>query len=375
MPIPDAVRSVIHDPAFWSDYFREGIYYNSYLSLDDPSIDPSLSGLTNSIVLSITPRHRLCLLLGEYLDGLRLELLDTQENSKTTIAYETDDDLLWVLRWEEVDLFGRCLALQDPEWSHPGLLVLLLSRAAPATTDKEAALAFPLLESAWKSLGLFSPARINSLIDNRDSRVSNLMWRFEKPHGWMLGSRSIDSWSKFDFSCWNQFVNYAEAFSRASVSPERFLRGRTDVERLALAIAETADWQKAPALADTLEEADCRQVAVLAALRSGVPAQILWVLELLLGESQGRLIRRHLGSPPRPLRPAATHRLEVQFPRKVDPQLIREFKQTLLDQNLGSTYYVGGLSWPLPGTTASDAYASSLTGDANQGLDAIRRLL
>jgi hypothetical protein len=131
----------------------------------------------------------------------------------------------------------------------------------------------------------------------------------------------------FHHSAWNQFVKDAEELTRDAVNPERFLRTGPDMEKLALALVETADWDKAAALADALERAGYRQVTVLAALRSGVPVQVLWVLELLLGEPQGRLIRRHLGSPPRPLQ--ARHDLEVQFP-KVDPQLIREFKQTLV---------------------------------------------
>jgi hypothetical protein len=279
-----------------------------------------------------------------------------------------------VCSWEEVDLFGRCLALQDPEWPHPGLLVLFLSRAAPVTTDKDAALAFPLMESALSSLGLFSPGRVSALVEDCDQRVSDYFWHFEKPNGWMLGQR--DSWSQLGFSSWNQFVKDAEELTCASVNPEQFARARANVEKLALAIAETWHWDNALALADALEEADCRHVTVLAALRSRVPAQILWVLELLLGEPQGRLIRRHLGSPVRPVR-TSTHRLEVQFPDMKDlhRQVIREFQQTLFDQGLGSTGGCGGLSWPLPGTTAKEAYATTLIGDTNAGLDAIRRVL
>jgi hypothetical protein len=375
MPIPNALRSLIHDPAFWSDFFAEGIYDNKYPSLNDPSIDPRWSE-TNSIVFSITPRHRLRLLLHEYLGDFFLRLLDTQENSETTVARDESgvSDAPWCLRWEEVDLFGRCLALQDPEWPHPGLLVLFLSRAAPVTTDKDAALAFPLMESALSSLGLFSPGRVSALVEDCDQRVSDYFWHFEKPNGWMLGQR--DSWSQLGFSSWNQFVKDAEELTCASVNPEQFARARANVEKLALAIAETWHWDNALALADALEEADCRHVTVLAALRSRVPAQILWVLELLLGEPQGRLIRRHLGSPVRPVR-TSTHRLEVQFPDMKDlhRQVIREFQQTLFDQGLGSTGGCGGLSWPLPGTTAKEAYATTLIGDTNAGLDAIRRVL
>jgi hypothetical protein len=41
MPIPNALRSLIHDPAFWSDFFGEEIYFNDYSSLADPALAPA----------------------------------------------------------------------------------------------------------------------------------------------------------------------------------------------------------------------------------------------------------------------------------------------------------------------------------------------
>src|SRR5579864_7680129 len=109
MPIPNALRSLIHDPAFWSDYTQEEIYYNSYASLADPEFDAA-SGYASAIVFSITSRYRLRLLLSEHLDGFSLKLLDTQDNSETTVAHGANDGhpFPWGVRWEEVDLFGRC---------------------------------------------------------------------------------------------------------------------------------------------------------------------------------------------------------------------------------------------------------------------------
>jgi TPR repeat protein len=380
MAIPEALRSLVQDPAFWSDYLGEEIYFNDYSSLIDPSLEtPNDSSYVRSIVFPVTPRYHPRLLLGESLGGFSLKLLDTKENSRTTIAYDSLDGhpYCWGLRWEEVDLFGRCLALQDPEWYHPGLLVLFLNCAAPVTTDWDAALAHPLLESAWKSLGLFCATRTNLLLSHGDRRLSDMRWHFEVPHGWILESRhslrTIGEDRRFGFSgrALHRFVKEAEVLAHGTVNSEQFVCGRAQIEKLALALAEDADWDKAPALATALEDTGCRQVAVLAALRSGVPAQILWVLELLLGEPQGRLIRRHLGSSTRPLQ--ATHRLEVQFPR-VDRQLIREFQQTLFAQGWGSTYSSGGVCAPLPDNQAEEVYDTTLVGDIGGGLEAIRRL-
>jgi hypothetical protein len=91
MPIPNALRSLMHDPAFWSDYFGEQIYCNSYASLADPSIHPSLGALTIPIVFTITPRHRLRLLLSENLNAFNLKLFGTQDNSETIVAHGADD--------------------------------------------------------------------------------------------------------------------------------------------------------------------------------------------------------------------------------------------------------------------------------------------
>jgi TPR repeat protein len=382
MAVPDALRSLARDPGFWSDFFGEEIYYHTYPSLvsapeggPDESTSPPVR-----LRFPMTPRHRLGLDLSEHLDGFWLRLLDTRRGGKMVIAYNGLDGhpFPWGLRWEEVDLFGRCLALQAPEWSHPGLLVLLLSRAAPVTTDQDAALAFPLLESAWDALGVFGPARINLLLHYCDERLTNMCWRFDEAHGWELRygySFRQGGYNAFRFSSskWNRFVNSVREQTGATVNPERFVRGRAKVERLALALAETADWDRAPALADALEESGCRQVAVLNALRSGVPAQVLWVLELLLGEPHGRLIRRHLGAPTRPLQ--ATHHLEVQLPEEVGPDLVREFRQTLSEQGWGTTYFAGGICAPLPDNKAREAFDTTLVGDTDRGLEVIRRLL
>jgi TPR repeat protein len=378
MPIPEALRRLIHDPAFWSDYKIEEIYENSYASLADFPIDPNGSRPVIPLVFPLSPRRQLRLRLSPYLDSVALELLDTEENSCAKLAFDSWEGPGWCLRWEEVDLFGRCLALQDPDWWHPGPLVLFLERMAPVTTDQDVALAFPLREAAWQSLGLFSPARIRVLMLG-DQRTSDLLWRFEAPHGWRIGKRKkLDP--GFPFSRWNQFVKDVEERTSSLINPERLVRGRPTVERHALALAETARWDTAPALADALEEAGCRQAAVLAALRSGVPVRVLWVLELLLGEPHGRLIRRHLGSPARPPE-AVTQRLEVQLPdmQDIHRQVVLELQKALFEQGRGTTYFVGGISWPLcqaiPETHAQDAFTTELIGDAVQGLDAIRRVL
>src|SRR5262249_16169960 len=107
-----------------------------------------------------------------------------------------DDQAHWhphVLRWEELDLVGRCSALADPSLPHPGLVVVLLHRFTPTCLKDDVDVIFPLLESAYRSLGVFSLREIDDRIERYDCRQGVLTWR-RGAAGWSLHqSEAADS--------------------------------------------------------------------------------------------------------------------------------------------------------------------------------------
>jgi hypothetical protein len=370
MSLPVILRENASDPEFWSAYFNEEVCEKDYSAYADPSIQ---HGFSICFDLPILRKYGLSLLRDHFLGGFFLESVGT------TIAYNANDGhpFAYGLRWEEVDLFGRCLALRDAEWRHPGFLVLLLNLATPITSEDDAALAFPLLESAWRSLGLFSGRRLDILLGHYDHRGSGMAWRVQKPYGWVLENthsrRRADRSGSFPFTQWNSFVAAVRRCYRRAVRLDWLTHRDDRVRRIARRLAETADWGASGVLADALQEANCNHPAILAALRSGDSVQAAWVLELLLREPVGRLIRQHFASTVRAVQ--ATHRLEVQFPADVDQRMVTEFRRALLEQGVGRAYFSGGVCFPVPdGPIAEDAFETTIVGDLNAGLEVIRRV-
>jgi len=217
MPLPTPLRSLVHDPEFWSDFLGEELYQKDYPPLIDPTITHEFPV---RIDLPVTAEYELTLLKTSFLGGFFLELAEVQRRRATTVAYNGLDGHPFPhgLRWEEVDLFGRCLAQRDPDWSHPGVAVLFMSLAAPVTSQEDAGVAFPLLEKAWTSLGIFTERRLARLIRSRDYRQSGMNWQFQEPHGWVLRNahtlRQVNSgMPRFPFTEWNRFLAAGTAVS------------------------------------------------------------------------------------------------------------------------------------------------------------------
>ncbi|MFD0741263.1 hypothetical protein ACFQ1L_04365 [Phytohabitans flavus] len=141
MPVPDALRTLSHDPAFWADYFFRAT----------PEADPEPAELRATF--PVAGGYALVLDLdrayGTYALGLRTPV------SGEPIPMAWDDRSRWHphgLRWPELDLVGRVVALDDPSLPHPGLSVALLCRFAPITAEDDAAAVRDLLGAALRSL-------------------------------------------------------------------------------------------------------------------------------------------------------------------------------------------------------------------------------
>jgi len=300
MPIPDSIHQLASSAQFWANY----------LWLEDRSDDeyPTLERLR--VDLDVCPGYRVTLGLDEYLSYHALGFIHPGVTEPVELGF--DDMAHWhpnALRWEELDLIGRCLALSDPLLPHPGLPVLLLNRFTPVCLNTDADAMFPMLESAWRSLEAFPASRLDELVERYDRRHAEFIWK-EEPVGWTIGLANADTEDRtgwicytfrdgegdgFPFREWGEFLAAAEQHYLSAANPEWLTRNGGAAEKVARALAETGDADGAEVLADALLEAGCEHLTILEACRSREPARFGWVVELLLGAPRGSVIRRIFG--------------------------------------------------------------------------------
>ncbi|MDB5386544.1 MAG: hypothetical protein JWM11_2190 [Planctomycetaceae bacterium] len=225
MALLDAIRCLIHNAEFWSDFLGEEIYNNEYSTLTESTIS---HGFPVKITLPITAEYSI--ILAKQLRGFFLSLLIMESGRECTIAYNADDGHPFPhgLRWYEVDLFSRCLAARNSDWYHPGIAVIFMSVAAPVTSQEDAEIAFPLLTDAWESLGLFSGRRLERLVHHCDFRLSEMKWVLDDQLGWVLENayscRTVESGNhRFPFDEWQKCVAAAESFRLPIKKQQNFL--------------------------------------------------------------------------------------------------------------------------------------------------------
>jgi hypothetical protein len=91
-----------------------------------------------------------------------------------------------LFRWRELDLVCRCIAQADSSLRHPGIPLLFLYQFAPICDQEDAEAAFPLLRTAWASLGLFSETEAGVLLRCGDVQGCGFRWEFDEGFGWVL---------------------------------------------------------------------------------------------------------------------------------------------------------------------------------------------
>jgi hypothetical protein len=367
MAFPPALRRLAGTPEFWAGYLFEEDEWH-------PDKYPELAELR--VAFDVCPKYQLTLGLTKDLSYHSLGFVRPRRKKPVQIGW--DDQAHWhpnTLRWEELDLFGRCLALADPSLPHPGLPVLLLNRFTPVCLNTDADVAFPLIEGAWRSLGLFDGRRLDDLVERFDRRHAEFVWT-QEPCGWTLGQpegadertgwdcytlRTADN-PDFPFREWAAFVAAAEAFYAAGVNPDWLSANGRAAGGIARGIAETGDPAGGGPLADALQEAGCEHAGVLAACRSGDPAQVGWVVEWLLGMPAGSVLRRIFG--PTSRKRVAWYRFTVEWPEPVEGRgtptftgnaVAEDLNRSLGQMNLGNAAVTGG-----SGTMDPDGYPHSI---------------
>jgi hypothetical protein len=316
--------------------------------------------------------------LDQYLASFNLNLRHPGAAEPVQVAW--DDQAHWhphVLRWEELDLIGRCVALTDPTLPHPGLPVLLLNRFAPVCANDDADIMFPMLESAWRSLGIFSPQEIDKHVERFDCRQGRFTWQSDASLGWSLvqdeearESSGYDLYtlrdpgnSEFPFLAWNQMIGEMEQTCRETVHPEWLTRNNGTARALAEHMAETGELDTAQVLADALEEAGCGRATILDALRPPVEqARACWIVELLLGRSPGSVVKRCFGPTARKQR--TLYRLELDIPEYTATIRLPDTACAQITDELGRALSVDNL-----GGASASGCSSTYSEDGQQLLE------
>lgn len=283
MPVSDTVRRLVEDPAFWAGSVGSDV----------------------RVSFPVAGGYGLVLDLGAADWSLGLREPTTSEPVPLGWA-EAGGPFPAALRWWELDLCARVIALEDPTLPHPGLVVALLGRFAPATPDDDQTEIAAVREAAYRSLRREVPAPEPSVPEQTPLPLfaGSDWWpappamspfvldeaaiaALSRPD---LSDSSVRSGPRFPHDDFRELIRQAKA---------RLARDWEDcyVEALPLArqIVGSGDLGPVPRLLSALTEAGCDHPTVLDALSEPlVPLEACWMLETLAGAEPGTLLRRHL---------------------------------------------------------------------------------
>lgn len=338
MILPAALAPLLGKRDFWHRFFWD---------LEDDHEYPELEEC--EVALPLVDGGELVLGLDENLVYFSLGLRHPSLPEVVEIAW--DDQAHWhphVLRWEELDLIGRWVALRVPELPHPGLVVALLHRFTPLTRDDDPVWVQALLEGAYRSLGVFRGKALEERIGAYDFCDAGFTWRREPDSGWVLAqdeqapdARNVGLYTqrspghpKFPFPLWNRLMGELRQEYEATVDPGWLDAADSRVGNLAREIAEGGKFDRLPALAEALTAAGCQNTMILQALRPDAPrVHSCWVLELLLQEPPGTLIRKHCAR--KVPKKRVSHRFEISYPGfPVRPRLMPDHPRIAMTAEL-----------------------------------------
>ncbi|MET0416158.1 MAG: hypothetical protein ABW022_09080 [Actinoplanes sp.] len=293
MPVSEALRRLSEDPGFWT---------GDRAITADPDVRelrvtfPVTGGY--ALVLDIVPAT------GERALGLR----EPASSEPVQLGWApAGGPCPAALRWWELDLCARVIALDDPTLPHPGLVVALLSPFAPATADDDEPAVAAMREAAYRSLRreVITPAQAGPEQAPLPLFAGEDWWpvppsaspqvldeatvaALSRPSREML---EVRSGSRFPGDGLADLVRRAGALLAGL--PEQSWYAET--RPLARHILDTGDLRPIPALLGALTEIGCDHPTVLDALSEPlVPAEAYWMVETLAGAQPGTLLRRCL---------------------------------------------------------------------------------
>jgi hypothetical protein len=296
VPVPEALRRLSEDPRFWSLLVgHDGAF---------PDADP----VELRVSLPVTGGYGLVLDLdlstGEQTIGLREPA--TSEPVQLGSA-APGGPYPAALRWHELELCARVIALEDPTVPHPGLVVALLSPFAPVTADDDESAVAAVREAAYRSVrrAVPPPVPVGPEQPPLPLFAAEAWWpQPPAPSPQVIDEAAIAAYtapaeahvevrggSRFPREGLAELVR--QAAQRLSRLPQE--QWYAQVRPLARHIADTGDLRPVNDLLGVLTEAGCDHPTVLDALSEPlVPIEACWMVETLAGALPGTLLRRHV---------------------------------------------------------------------------------
>ncbi|WP_344959073.1 hypothetical protein [Actinomadura miaoliensis] len=360
MPLNDALRTRMDEPDFWPLYFFEDEPDEPDDEDEDDDEEPE-------------DEHRAEFGLG---DGLSLDLdLDlatgyfslglTAPGLAEPVELGWDDQAHFhphVLRWAELDLLGRAMALRDPELRHPGPLLALLLRFAFLDERDDPDTIAPLVDAAFRLVrpqdgddggGVRSETR--DWYELRNLSDAGLRWT-TTPGGHpavaqddrvdadalLYSLRSPDN-EEFPFAEWAALTERAEQIVTDAASAA--LLSVPDVRDALERCTAPRGHRHVAALAEALRAAGCVHPVLLRAFEEPVSrAESCWAVEVLAGMPQGTLVKRWFGRSPLADARSWNLALTIDHEGRSDPsvKLAEELHDALQRAGLGGAEIGGG---------------------------------
>jgi hypothetical protein len=290
MPVSEALRRLSEDPRFWTG------------DVAPPPGDPTELRVTFPVTGGYALVLDLDLVTGQRVLGLREPASSEPVQLGRAPA---EGPFPAALRWWELDLCARVIALGDPTLPHPGLVVALLAPFAPPTPDDDEPGGTAIREAAYRSLrrAVPPPAPAGPEQAPLPLFASDAWW--PAPPGMspqVLDEAAIAALTRpapagHEVRAGSRFPRdgLTDLVRRAAAHLHRLPRQPwyAATRPLARMIADSGDLRPIPALLDALTEAGCDHPTVLDALSEPlVPAEACWMVETLAGAEPGTLLRR-----------------------------------------------------------------------------------
>ncbi|MEV7621609.1 hypothetical protein [Actinoplanes sp. NPDC089786] len=288
VPVSEALSRLSQDPAFWASVLTGDRFTESRptLHLSFPVVggyalvlEADLGGGERALGLR-SPASLEPIQLGWTAPGLPLPA---------------------ALRWWELDLCARVIALEDPTLPHPGLVVALLSPFAPALPEDNGHEITQVRTAAYRSLlrpppgdeppdprrepplPLFTDAAWWPSPRVLDDATITRYLTADQPHA------EVRSGHRFPRADLDRMLRLADRRLAELADNPLFARVRPSARQ----ITESGDLSHVSELVHVLTEAGCDHPTVLDALSEPlVPAEACWMVETLAGAAPGTLLRR-----------------------------------------------------------------------------------
>lgn len=220
MPLPAELQPRLDDPAFWRAYFWE--------SDEDGDEENDDEDEEFAVELPVGEGYALLLSFDSSCDYISLEMRTPEDDDTVELGW--DDQAHWhpdVLRWAELDLIARAVAVTDPRLPHPGPVLALTSRFVVLGPDDDPEAIVPLLDSAFPAAA--GPNRTRDWLRRADGGPHNITWQQDADGNWAVdqgrnpGDRDLYSLrtlgSNFPYAAWQELLAAATATLEAAALP------------------------------------------------------------------------------------------------------------------------------------------------------------